>query len=465
MIGPSLAILVAGDLHIGRRPASLPAGWAADPRFSATAAWEQIVETALAEGVDALALTGDVVDRDNRFYEAFGPLTRGLRRLAEAGIETLAVAGNHDFDVLPRLAEQVRSEHFHLLGRGGIWERRVIARPGRPAFVAEGWSFPREHFREDPLAARDFPRLGGSEAELPVLGLLHTELGVPASPYAPTTLAGLRLLPVTAWLLGHVHAPQRFHGPEAPVLYPGSPLALDAREPGVHGPWLLRLEGRRVVSLEQLPRSPTRYETVEVDLGGTRHAEEVEERRNEALGRALAGAVEEGGEALALFVARLRLTGATALGRESLERLFAKIEEDLRLPLGEATGVVRQVVCETRPEVNLGELARAADPAGDLARTLLALQAGEPPPDLLRSAREGLRRVHGATPYQHLPRAEAPGTEEVRHHLLAAGLRLLDALLVQKGVIQKGAAQKGATEQGATEQGATRHGLTGEEGG
>jgi len=80
--------------------------------------WGDTVSYAVEQAVDVVALTGDVVDAQNKRYEALGPLQRGLRRLEEAGIPVVAVAGNHDFDALPRLAEMVEAEHFHLLGRG-----------------------------------------------------------------------------------------------------------------------------------------------------------------------------------------------------------------------------------------------------------------------------------------------------------------------------------------------------------
>ena len=84
--------------------------------------WEMIVDRAITETVDAVALSGDIVDQDNRFFEATGPLERGILLLASKGIHTFAVSGNHDYDVLHRLADSIGSEHFHLLGRGGQWE-------------------------------------------------------------------------------------------------------------------------------------------------------------------------------------------------------------------------------------------------------------------------------------------------------------------------------------------------------
>ena len=72
-----------------------------------------------------MLLAGDVVEQEDDFYEAYGDLRRGVDRLAAAGVPVLGVSGNHDVQVLPRLADAVPG--FRLLGRGGAWEARDVA--------------------------------------------------------------------------------------------------------------------------------------------------------------------------------------------------------------------------------------------------------------------------------------------------------------------------------------------------
>ena len=55
-------------------------------------------------------LAGDLVERDNALFEAYGPLATGVRRLVERGIVVAAVAGNHDTMALPRLAAEIDGE-------------------------------------------------------------------------------------------------------------------------------------------------------------------------------------------------------------------------------------------------------------------------------------------------------------------------------------------------------------------
>ena len=77
-----------------------------------------MVELAISEGVHAVLLAGDVIDQSNRIFESQGPLKRGVEQLAQAGVVTIAVAGNHDAKVLPQLATLLQDGRLH-----SPWER------------------------------------------------------------------------------------------------------------------------------------------------------------------------------------------------------------------------------------------------------------------------------------------------------------------------------------------------------
>ena len=70
-------LLCTGDVHLGRSPTRVPDTLPAR-QFSAVAAWRNFVDKAIELQVDAAILTGDIVDENNRFYEAFSPLETGV---------------------------------------------------------------------------------------------------------------------------------------------------------------------------------------------------------------------------------------------------------------------------------------------------------------------------------------------------------------------------------------------------
>jgi len=69
-------------------------------------------------------LAGDLVDQNRDFFVAYGQLKKDIGHLAGAGTRVLAVAGNHDIEVLPRLADEI--EALELIGAGGKWQTRGV---------------------------------------------------------------------------------------------------------------------------------------------------------------------------------------------------------------------------------------------------------------------------------------------------------------------------------------------------
>ncbi|MCC5846962.1 MAG: DNA repair exonuclease [Verrucomicrobia bacterium] len=254
-----MKLLLCSDLHLGRTPARLPEPWRRQART--VHAWDAIIEAALREKVNAVILGGDIVDADNGFWEALDPLETGVSKLGEAGIQVIAVAGNHDAVVLPRLSAFLPPDTYTLLGAQGLWEELVLSENGAPALRLHGWSFPRTHWDGDPL--EDFQ--SAAHDGLPALGIVHGDLGASASRYAPLSLARLQAQPVTAWLLGHIHAP-RLHGGNPWVLMPGSPQPLDPSETEAHHAWITELENGALTTPRPIAPATLRYATLQIPL-------------------------------------------------------------------------------------------------------------------------------------------------------------------------------------------------------
>src|SRR5690606_19409618 len=104
-----MKLLCAADLHLGRRPTRVPDTLLGSPDLAAAmtpqAAWRSLVEHAVRERVDAVLLAGDLLDDEYDFFGMYAELRTGAERLVAAGIEVVAVSGNHDVAVLPRSEE------------------------------------------------------------------------------------------------------------------------------------------------------------------------------------------------------------------------------------------------------------------------------------------------------------------------------------------------------------------------
>ena len=417
-----MRILAVGDIHLGRTPSRLPPDLSAG-ELGPSEAWRRTVEAALEEQVAAVLLAGDVVDRDDDFFEAYRALEGGVRTLAEAGIAVIGVAGNHDVEVLPRLARHI--ERFRLLGAGGKWESCRIASDGE-AVTLWGWSFPRPRVATSPLADQRFERASGLN-----LGLLHCDRDAgPDSPYAPVGGQELRRAGLDAWLLGHIHRPDALSA-EAPIGYLGSLSGLDRGEPGPRGPWMIGIAEGRIAEVSHLPLAPLRWESLEVDLEGIGEAAEARERLltemvtlDERVSSAPAAP-----RALGLSVT---FTGRSAFGGAAMEAIP---EEDRDAIHGGKAGTryfIHRIDADTRPEVDLEVLARRRDPVGLLAARLLRLELPEGDPERERLVGLARRRL-AAQSGKPVWRALTPGAEDPDPvaWLRRAGFRALDRLLEQ----------------------------------
>ncbi len=373
-----MKILVSGDIHMGRTSSRLGAAASlGDDAHSAVQAWGRLVDVAVNQSVGAVCLTGDIIDGRHAFWETTGAFRAGVERLAEAGIRTLAVAGNHDWQVFPRLTVDLPSDWFRLVGRGGTWERVTLKDAGgRPVVHIDGWSFPSGRVTTDPTDSRDLP----SDPMVPVLAMVHGDLDVRDSPYAPLSRQRLRDCAVAGWMLGHIHAPFLEDGPPF-LLYPGSPQALDPGETGSHGAWLLEVVDGRVETPRRIPLSSVIYAAPEYDVSSW----------TDFLVDAKAAMVQT---AQAL-VAEHPTTSVVSLrpvfrGRTELKRVIpeelAAIDEFSDSVDGIQI-VVNRAQDQTAPVLDLEALASRPGAPGELARLVLALEgralpAGAAAPDV-----------------------------------------------------------------------------------
>ena len=417
-----MKLLAVGDIHLGRTPSRLPPDLATRD-LGPAAAWRRTVDTAMEAGVAAVLLAGDVVDRDNDFFEAFRELEQGVRKLTDAGIEVIGVAGNHDLKVLPRLVECIPD--FQLLGAGGKWESHSI--DCGEAVTVWGWSFPAAGVAGNPLQGAAFDLPAGIN-----LGLLHCDRDAGSdSRYAPVTSRELERAGLDGWLLGHIHKPDPL-STESPSGYLGSLTGLDRSEHGPHGPWEITVGGGRLTAVEHLPLAPLRWEPLSVCLGGIGEPEDASGRLLEEV-RALDERLAAQGARPAAVGLSVAFTGRTRFGNAARDAIPQADRDELYAGAAGTRYFVHRVESDTRPEIDLEDLTRRRDPIGLLATRLLWLDRSDDDPErkaLLKTARKRLRQTAGRSAWSSLDSGGGDAADPALW-LRRAGFRTLDRLLDQ----------------------------------
>lgn len=363
---PMIRFLAFSDLHLGRSSS----GIAHHSGVSTNVAWHRIVDYAIEKKVDAVLMGGDCIDRDNKFFEAVAQMAQGFRKLAEKNIPVYMVAGNHDYESLPKAIQSTGAGTVHLLGARGVWQSMDL-QFDQGAVRLVGWSFSQQHYRRSPFADFDGSLL---HTDHPVIGLLHCDFAK-GSPYAPVNEADFAAKAADYWLLGHIHKRQDFETGGVPFAYPGSPQALDPSEQGEHGVTLLEVEGKGRVSTRFVPLSPVRYLDLEVDLTDAQ-ADQIRPK--------VINAVRDKAEQLSTANTRLEhlVMDVHVTGRQ---KDFGYVKNQLEGYPDESGGYagnlnysVRKLTYALQPEVeDLQTLAEEKSPAGSLARLIIALDGGE----------------------------------------------------------------------------------------
>ena len=262
-------------------------------------AFENLIQLAIVENVDALVIAGDVYDGDWKDYST-GLFFRGqMVRLFDQGIPVYLIAGNHD-------ATSVISKKLSLPENVYVFSTRTAESrdvAGHPV-VIHGRGFPNRAVPEN--LVKDYPAAVPGKFNL---GLLHTSLtGRPGhDTYAPCSEADLREKGYGYWALGHIHQPEVI-SQDPWIVFAGNCQGRHARETGPRGCRLVTVNDSLVVeSAAWHTLDVVRWQELNVDLTGIENDSDALRRASEAMDNAVTTA--EG----RLVAARIVITGTTAL--------------------------------------------------------------------------------------------------------------------------------------------------------
>jgi DNA repair protein SbcD/Mre11 len=366
--------LHTGDLHLDSPITGLEA--TAPPevlgvlRAATTDAWRAIVRLAIDDRVDFVLVAGDIFETSNPTLLGQTRFRDGLTELAEHGIRSFVVHGNHDpFDGSAWAASLSFPDLAHRFG-SAPGESVAVERDGMPIARIHGRSYPTAAVTENYVAGF------GAEVGSPFsIGLLHTNVGDRPghANYAPCSIEDLRTAGMDYWALGHIHQPGQVLA-DPPAYYCGIPQGRDPGEIGARGCWLVDVDANGRATNRFVAVDVVRWAELEVDLGSLTTDDALRGACRSAIDEAIADAP---GRSL---IIRLRLVGRGGLHANLLRTGYL---DDLRTllnderPLAAPFAWLESVTDASVAAIDLEARRSAQDFVGDFLRTVAEARRSE----------------------------------------------------------------------------------------
>ena len=322
-------------------------------------AFDNLVALAIEEDCRLIVIAGDIFDGQWRDYRTGLFFVDRMRRLRQAGIRVVVIAGNHDAE--NRFANRlIYSDNVKLMSQRHP-ESFLIEELG---VAIHGRSFPQRDVVDNIAIEYPSPVPGRFN-----IGLLHTACGGSEghASYAPCTVAQLVNHGYQYWALGHIHKRQELA--KTPyIVYPGNLQGRSVRETGPKGATLVEVIDGDVARIVHCPLDVVRWIVEDVTVAGMETREALLPAVGERIERAYAG---RDGRALAM---RLRVVGSTVLHAELAATAPAVREEIETLAVGIASNIwIDKVEICTSPSAASADI----DPtvAGRLRQAVQSLAA------------------------------------------------------------------------------------------
>ncbi|KRF43510.1 metallophosphoesterase family protein [Paenibacillus sp. Soil787] len=419
-----LRFMHAADLHLDspfKGMSALPERVRERIRESTFEALKELVALAIQEQVDFVLISGDVYDVSDRSLRAQIRFQKALEQLAEQGIPTYIIHGNHDPED-GRAAKLDWPAAVHFFACDQV-ETINVEKPNR-GIIAQihGISY-RNSAVTDNLAVK----FRAGQENVCQIGLLHTNVDGDTGHdnYAPCSKQDLLEAGMNYWALGHVHTRNVLHQQPA-IVYPGNLQGRSIRETGPRGCYIVEMSevGRAELTFHALDQ--VRWFQERLSAAGIQTEQELKDRLGEQLERIRAEA--DGRDA----VVRLVLEGRSAVhallrkGR-ALQELTAELREDE--DERSCFVWVESIEDRTASELDLEALQQEKSFLGDLLRYSAALQGDDEALALFAS--------EALTALQSLPQAAgdpaAAEPERLREWLRAAQELAADLLSADGG--------------------------------
>lgn len=258
----SFSFIHIADIHLGRSFSDLSiltdkTEMCAD---ACKKAFDKIVELAISKKVDFVLIAGDSFDDDEHDLGTKIVFIKNLKRLADNGIKSYVICGNHDSIELYKKYQsyfKFDEKYDGIINITGVTtEDNVQIYSPLESVCIHSLSFKTDEL-DNPV---NYLKCGDDKDFN--IGLIHCDLDKTDSKYSPVSREDLRNLGYDYYALGHIHIPEI---KENNMVYAGSPQGRTKKETGAHGCYYVCVNDKNNIEKEFIPVDAVRFETLDID--------------------------------------------------------------------------------------------------------------------------------------------------------------------------------------------------------
>lgn len=232
----------------------------------------KLADIAITKKVDFVLFGGDNFDSEEHDLGTKLLFINTLKRLADNGIKSYIICGNHDPIELYKKYEsyfKFEDKYQDLINITGI-TTKASSETFSPlngvkihtvSFETEEGDSPLNHLEK--VSDSDFH-----------IGLIHCDLDKTDSKYAPCSREDLRKLGYDYYALGHIHIPS---DNEDNLIYAGSPQSRTRKETGEHGCYYICVNDKKITK-DFIPIDCVRFNEIEIDCSDFNNKAEIFEK-------------------------------------------------------------------------------------------------------------------------------------------------------------------------------------------
>lgn len=268
----SFSFIHIADIHLGRPFSDLSeTGDRMDFCINATQkSFEKIINLAIEKQVSFILIAGDSFDSDEHDLGAKLIFTRNLKKLADNGIKSYIICGNHDpVEMYKKYESYFRfdEKYENFINITGVTT---------PDFTAdfepvEGVKIHSVSFKTEE-SNNQTEYLTKADSKYFNIGLLHCDLDKTTSKYSPVSREDLRDLGYDYYALGHIHIPEI---KEANIVYAGTPQGRSKKETGEHGCYYLNVNDKNEITKEFIPTDYVRFYNLDINCSDCQNMNEI----------------------------------------------------------------------------------------------------------------------------------------------------------------------------------------------